>query len=115
MAKRHSRRKTHRRLRRGGAATVFPLKYFNPNATTPNASAGRDLLEAIPSIGVRPRIGGGSRRRRVIKARRTRKSKGGFVPTIMDGFVQAASKFIVPLALFSGYKLMSHKRTTRRR
>ena len=42
-------------------------------------------------------------------SRKSRKSRGGFVPSIMDGFVTAASQFIVPLALYSGYKLLSRK------
>ena len=53
-------------------------------------------------------------------SRKSHKSRGGFVPSIMDGFVEAASRFIVPLALYSGYKLLSRKqkkqgRKTRRR
>jgi hypothetical protein len=37
----------------------------------------------------------------------------------MDGFMAAASKYVVPVALFAGYKLMTRKqkkgRQTRRR
>ena len=113
--------------RNGGAATVMPLQYYSPDATPKGTAvtAGRDLLGAIPPLGVRPKIGGKrSRRRRHSKkhsTRRHRKIKGGFIPTIMDGFVAAASKYIVPLALFAGYKLMTRKgkkgskRSTRRR
>ncbi len=49
------------------------------------------------------------------------KTRGGFMPSIMDGFAAAASKYIVPIALFAGYKLMTRKqkkgsrRHTRRR
>ena len=43
------------------------------------------------------------------KSRKAHKSRGGFVPSVMDGFVTAASQFIVPLALYSGYKLLSRK------
>jgi len=111
---------TRRNKRRGGAATVMPLKYYDPSASEPSAPAGRDLLQAMPPIGVRAKIGG-KRRRRVLKTvRRNKKTKGGFVPSVMDGFVTAASKYIVPIALFAGYKLMSRKakksgRRTRRR
>lgn len=106
-----NKKRTHRK---GGAATAFPLKYYDPSAHEPSADAGRDLLKAIPPLGVRARIGG-SRRRRVIKSHRAH--KGGFVPSVMDGFVAAASKYIVPVALFAGYKLMTRKsgRRTRRR
>ena len=99
----------HNRTRRrnGGAATVLPLSYYNPGAYEPSANAGRDLLKAIPPLGIRPKIGGGRTRRRTL-----RRTTGGFIPTIMDGFVRAASKYVVPVALFSGYKLMTRKHKT---
>jgi len=94
---------------KGGAATVMPLQYYNPGAAPPSASAGRDLLGAIPPIGVRPKIGG--KYKKVRKSRKTigGKTTGGFVPSIMDGFVATASRFIVPVALFAGYKLLTRK------
>ena len=98
----------HKR-RNGGAATVFPLKYFDPSVAEPSANAGRDLLKAIPPIGVRPRIGGRRQTRKTLKNKR--KATGGFVPSVMNGFVAATSKYIVPIALFAGYKLMSRKAT----
>lgn len=93
--------------RNGGGATVMPLKYFDPTATAPAADAGHNLLKAIPPLGIRARIGG---------YRRTKRNKGGFVPSIMDGFALSASKYIVPVALFAGYKLMTRKgkKSTRR-
>jgi hypothetical protein len=95
----------------------MPLSYYNPGAAEPSADAGRDLLKAMPPIGVRPKIGGRRSTRRMRHHRHTKKchtkrhhkSKGGFVPSVMDGFVVAASKYIVPLALFAGYKLMTRK------
>jgi hypothetical protein len=67
---------------------------------------------------IRPRIGGGTKRRkqnkRNKKAKRTRtqrgKQSGGFIPTVMEGFCAAASKYIVPLALFAGYKWMTRSK-----
>ena len=66
---------------------------------------------------IRPRIGGGTKRRkqnkqnkqnkRNKKAKRTKKQSGGFIPTVMEGFCVAASKYITPLALFAGYKWMT--------
>ncbi len=100
--------------RRGGAATAFPLKYFDPSIVEPAVSAGRDLLKSIPPMVVRSRIGGS---RRVIKKRKGKQS-GGFVPSVMGGFISAASKYIVPIALFAGYKMMTRKgkkRASRRR
>lgn len=104
-----------RTSKRGGAATAYPLKYFDPSVHEPSAGAGRDLLEAIPPLGVRPKIGGKRHQsRRILKNRnknrnKTHKQKGGFVPSVMGNFVAAASKYIVPLALFVGYKMMTKK------
>ena len=106
--------------RRGGAATVFPLKYFDPSVHEPSANAGHDLLKAIPPLGIRPRIGGKrGRTKRVLKksnksnksnkSKSLKKQRGGFVPSVMGNFVAAASKYIVPLALYAGYKMMTKK------
>lgn len=63
---------------------------------------------------VRPSIGGGSKRgkrtKRMKRTKRTKKQSGGFVPTIMEGFCMAASKYIVPLSLFAGYKWMTRSK-----
>lgn len=107
-------RSRSRSRKNGGAATVLPLKYFDPSAKEPSAGAGHDLLEAIPPLGVRPRIGGKRKTKRMQKnktnkSRGGKKQKGGFVPSVMGGFVTSASKYIVPLALFLGYKFMTRK------
>ena len=103
--------KNKSKKRNGGAATVMPLQYYSPDAHEPSALPGHDLLKAIPPLGIRPKIGGKQNIHRSKKhyTRRRHKIKGGFIPTIMDGFVTAASKYIVPLALFAGYKLMTKK------
>ena len=61
---------------------------------------------------IRPRIGGGRTKRstHAKKTKRTKKQRGGFVPSIMEGFCVAASKYIVPLALFAGYKWMTRSK-----
>lgn len=110
-------RKSYRnksRRRNGGAATVMPLSYYVPGAYEPSAGAGRDLLEAIPPLGVRAKIGG-KRHRTKKHHRRHHKKRGGFVPSVMDGFAAAASKYVVPIALFAGYKLMTRKQKKGRR
>ncbi len=112
--RRKSRRAARKRSmrRHGGAATVMPLQYYNPGAARPDAPAGGDLLKAsLPNM-VRPKIGG---RRNRNRNRKSKKTKGGFVPSVMGGFINAASKYIVPIALYAGYKLMTRKRSTRRR
>ena len=53
-----------------------------------------------------------TKRRRTRRTLRTLRTKGGFYPSVMGSFVAAASKYIVPVALFAGYRLM--KKGTRR-
>jgi hypothetical protein len=82
-------------------------------------AAGGDVLIPHGSL-IRPRIGGGTKRSKQRKQRKQRKQtkrrkqsgkqSGGFVPTIMEGFCMAASKYIVPLALFAGYKWMTRSK-----
>jgi hypothetical protein len=97
--------KNRTRKTRGGAATVLPLNYYNPNRSAMNASSGHDLLKVSGPTDIRPRIGG---KRKNKRARRSQ--KGGFVPSIMEGFVASVSKYIVPVVLYAGYKLMTSKR-----
>jgi len=119
--KNKSKRRSTGCTSRGGAATALPLQYYTPGLRAPSAGPGQDLLRASPPMEVRPKIGGKYRKLRKLKrGRKTRKTNGGFVPSVMDGFVASASQFIVPLALYSGYKLLSRKqkkqgRRTRRR
>lgn len=100
-----TRRKSIRRKsirRRGGNATNLPAPYFKAPLVQPSANAGQDLLKIVGNM-VRPRIGGGKRKT---------KKRGGFVPSIMEGFSQVAGKYVLPLAMFAGYKLMNrtHKK-----
>ena len=62
---------------------------------------------------IRPRIGGGSKRGK--RAKRTKKQNGGFIPTVMEGFCMAASKYIVPLSLFAGYKWMTRSKRDKKK
>lgn len=86
----------------------MPYQYVQPGAPLLGADSGRDMNHSIGQT-IRQRIGGGSR--------------GGFVPSVMEGFVAASSKYITPMALFAAYKMInrptkhgkSKKRTTRRR
>jgi hypothetical protein len=109
------------RNKSSGGATAWPLSFFNPSSiTTATVSAGRDLL-GISNSTVRPAISitGGRRKtrktrkqritRKPRRQRKSRKTHGGFVPSIMGNFVSAASKFVVPTAIYSGYKLLSRK------
>ena len=78
--------------------SVLPLRYYAPNAATYDASSGRDLLRVSGNV-VRPAIGGKRKTRK-------QKQKGGFVPSVMEGFCAATSKYVVPLALFAIHSLV---------
>jgi hypothetical protein len=103
-------KRTRSKRSKGGAP--LPLAYFGaaPQMGMP-VPEGSDMVAG--SV-IRPRIGGGTKRRkqnkRNKKAKRTRKQSGGFIPTVMEGFCAAASKYIVPLALFAGYKWMTRSK-----
>lgn len=106
---------------KGGAATVMPLQYFDPKATLNSAvSAGYDLLKINDPV-IRPRIGGSRKKSRRVRfklqggSKNTRKCgynmKGGFVPSVMEGFVSATAKYLVPTILIAGYKLLQNGKT----
>lgn len=71
-------------------------RYVQPSSPLPNASSGNSVLSFQGTM-VRPKIGGG---------RRVKTKKGGFVPSVMEGFVSAAGRYVVPMAMYAGYKLM---------
>jgi hypothetical protein len=104
MVKTYKTHKTHHKKTRKtkGGNSPFPQRYFNPSASEPSANAGQDLLGSYGNM-IRQRIQGGMRK--------TKKMLGGFVPTVMEGFVSAASKYIVPIALFGAYKLVNRAET----
>jgi len=104
---RHTKRNARRSRRtqsKGGAATVFPLSYFNGKSPEAFAPAGRDLLHAS-GMGVRPVIGpvsmtkGGGCPCNLPR-------RGGFYPSVMGSFTHSASKYIVPMTLYAGYKML---------
>jgi hypothetical protein len=104
-------RKTYRKARvsrkRGGAATSFPANYFGLTTPTQMISSGKDLLNTYgDTIRARLNITGGKRKT---------KRRGGFVPSIMGSFSASASKYIAPIALFAGYKLLTRKRKPSKR
>ena len=93
------------KAKRGGGP--LPLRYFDTTAYHPDATEGVDLLQSTSLV--RPKIGGAVGRRvtRAATRRRKQRTKGGFVPTVMEPFVAGVSKYIVPMALYSAYKLVT--------
>jgi len=92
-----------RTKKRGGAP--YPLQYFGSAESRVSAGPGADLLRTS-TMGIRPAIGGRSKRYRRSRTRNTRKTRGGFTPSIMGNFVASASKYITPIVLFAGYKML---------
>jgi hypothetical protein len=96
----------------------------------PSASAGSTKLGIGMPYGLMARnatlMKGGKRRsnrkqrKQRKQTRRQRKQRGGFLPSIGEGFVAAAAKYAAPLALLGLYKLMNkptrkRSRSTRRK
>lgn len=99
-------------------ATVLPAPYFKINALPqPTDGQGRDLLGPIAetSATIRPKIGGKRRThkrratRKITKRSRSRKQKGGFLPSIGEAFATVAAKYVTPLALYGIYRFMNRK------
>jgi hypothetical protein len=114
-----TRKNITKKNKKSGGATSLPLSYFNSTIDKISAYAGKDVLLSTPTT-IRPRIEGGRKRvlrklNKTKKAKKESKMKGGFVPTIMEGFSQAAAKYITPLVLFSGYKLLNKYKKTQKR
>ena len=116
---RHTKRNKRKLTRRkGGAATAFPLSYFNGKAPEACAPAGYDLQRAS-GLGVRAALGPTG----IVKGGGcpcNLPRRGGFYPSVMGSFAQSASKYIAPMAFYAGYKMFktsqekSMKRKTKR-
>ena len=90
-------------------ATVLPAPYFKAHLIQPSAGAGGDLLYASGST-IRPRIGGSRKAKRTRRAKKARKAqKGGFLPSIGEGFAMAASKYITPIALYGLFRFIRNR------
>lgn len=94
----HNRRRG-RKTRRGGGSP-YPLSYYHPGSVPPTAAhVGTDRMLPHGQL-VRPalHVSGGGRHHYPFK--------GGFVPSVMEGFVAATSKYATPLALMLMYRLL---------
>ena len=99
-----------RRTRKRGGNRPLPAQYFGEAAPV-SAGAGVDRLDVTGNT-VRPAIGG----KRSIRSTRSMRNKkrGGFYPSVMGDFIPVASKYITPLALFAGYKLLKRSQHTKK-
>jgi hypothetical protein len=101
MKRRNTRKRCH-----GGSS--MHVRFVEPHSTLVSAPAGREVGASINQV-IRSQIGGKDRRKR-----KTRKH-GGFVPSVMEGFVVSASKYITPMALFAAYKMVNRPTTYRKK
>ena len=93
----------------------MPAKYVGAPLEQPAVASGRDLLQPNQQF-IRSVIGGKRRSRKRVhkrksKAKKSRKQKGGFLPSIGEPFVAAVGKYIAPLALFGIYKFINKSKT----
>jgi hypothetical protein len=106
---------------------VLNARYPNVDLPTPDAAAGRDTLNTLrtgsmvrPILHQTATFRGGKRRsmkhRRATRkvTRQSRRQKGGFIPSIGEGFSALAAKYITPVALYSLFRFMNGKSRTRR-
>jgi hypothetical protein len=105
-------------------AVHAPASYVGLKGMDPSAGSGRDLLSTSrTSDTVRPVIPmkGGKRKtlrrkqRRQRKQRSQRKQRGGFLPSIGEGFAAAAAKYAAPIALLGLYKLLNKTKSKSKR
>lgn len=83
----------------------LPLSYLNSAFKEPSASAGSNVLLSQAGL-ARPVLNatGGTRRKRNVKKTRKRNIRGGFYPSVMGGFVNNASRLLVPAGVV-GYRM----------
>jgi hypothetical protein len=88
---------------------AYPLSYYDPSQVY-IGEEGHDLLQANGWM-IRPQIGGKRKTKKTktkIKTKTKTKTKGGFIPSIMGGFTSTAAKYITPMVLFAGYKMLKN-------
>ena len=106
MAKtRRNNRRNNMRKNKAGGGYLTDQQYFNPDVLPPS-SMMPPISSAPTSTDIRPvmlatapmsaLMAGGARRR-------TRRSRGGFSPSIMGSFIPNAQAAIVPAALYLIY------------
>jgi len=106
MAKtRRNNRRNNMRKNKAGGGYLTDQQYFNPDVLPPS-SMMPPISSAPTSTDIRPvmlatapmsaLMAGGARRR-------TRRSRGGFSPSIMGSFIANAQAAIVPAALYLVY------------
>jgi hypothetical protein len=108
-------------------SVVMPSKYVAGPFVQYSAQPGGDLLtENRFSDMARPKIQMSAGRRKTHrrryshrkvtrghkhKAHKSRNQKGGFIPSIGEGFAAAAAKYITPVALYGLYRFIDNKKS----
>jgi hypothetical protein len=108
-------RRMHRQARRrSGGGYLTAQQFFNPSHPQPTASVLAPVVSTAPTAQeIRPilystfQAGAGRKTRRRAGSRKTR---GGFAPSVMGSFVANAQAAIVPLALYAVYHMAVPKR-----
>jgi hypothetical protein len=102
----------------------MPSKYVAGPFVQYSAQPGGPMLnEAQTSDMARPRIPVSGGRRKIHRHRhshrkitrrmrhKSRKQKGGFIPSIGEGFAAVAAKYITPIALYGLYRFIDNKKS----
>jgi len=101
-----------RRNRQRGAGYVTSQQFFDPEVLPPSAGAFAPVMSTAPTAyEIRPilaaTVQNGGRTRRS-----TRRTRGGFSPSVMGGFIPNAQAAIVPAALYGLYHVFVPKKTS---
>ena len=104
-------RRSSRRMHGGGYLTA--QQFFNPSVPQPSAGLIAPVVTTAPTAHeIRPvlystfQAGAGRKTRRA----GSRKTRGGFSPSVMGSFLANAQAAIVPLALYTVYHMAVPKR-----
>lgn len=106
MVKKNNTRKTNPHKQYGGYYAPMPPSYLGkiPGMNLPNSDAGQNLGDSN-GLTIRkflPEING------------IPNTRGGFNPSIMEPFARSAAQYAVPIALYSGYRLLSHLKKSKK-
>lgn len=100
------------RTQQRGAGYVTSQQFFDPEVLPPSAGAFAPVMSTAPTAyEIRPilaaTVQNGGRTRRS-----TRRTRGGFSPSVMGGFIPNAQAAIVPAALYGLYHVFVPKKTS---
>lgn len=107
--RRTRRRSTRRHRKQSAAGYQTSQQFFDPTVFPPHVGSNAAVVSTgVTESAVRPVL---LSTFQAGAARKTRRSRGGFNPSVMGPFVANAQAALVPLALYSTYRFFDKKTT----